>query len=493
MKSILIVDDETPIREWIAACIQDYVGIKQILTARNGEEAIKLLCSTDIDIVFTDITMPKLDGIQLLAYVKREFPDINVVIMSVHNEFDYARSALKLGAYDYILKNEISKEGIFLILDQISSQQEISSTDINHGLISIDQIIRSKYLQSILANQAIQMDYEVLRRNKIFIEDRLLFAIAMPDSPEKLVQNRLNNSECLSNVTFFTYGKSKMLMMANIEQEDIGFVQDLAETIGRIIEGNVGFSQIFPGFEGFLNAAKQAIALCEIRFYGPVRMDDLVKANNNADKIVKNELDSIQNQIVENFKLHRCDSAITLFNDMIDRIEILKLADVDYVKRCISSTVQRLFNQSKSIDIDVKLIENRILSSKDVNEVRSILEVFFSEMENCGRLSSSIAQSIEYISKNFMYQISLGDIAKAVYLNDEYFSRLFKKEIGVNFTDYLLNLRMETARKLLITTDEKIYTIAERVGVLDHKYFSLLFRKTFNMTPSQMRDKHKSQ
>ena len=110
-------------------------------------------------------------------------------------------------------------------------------------------------------------------------------------------------------------------------------------------------------------------------------------------------------------------------------------------------------------------------------------------MTACVTFAKPVSQVIEYISQNYMRAITLADVAELVHLNEEYCSRLFKKEVGINFTDYLLNLRMETARSLLMTTDLKIGRIAEMVGISDSKYFSLLFKKSFDQTPSQIRER----
>jgi YesN/AraC family two-component response regulator len=110
-------------------------------------------------------------------------------------------------------------------------------------------------------------------------------------------------------------------------------------------------------------------------------------------------------------------------------------------------------------------------------------------MAACETFSKTVSEAITYISQHYMNPISLVDVAESVHLNEEYFSRLFKKEVGINFTDYLLNLRMEKAHSLLMTTDLKIASVAEKVGISDSKYFSLLFKKTFDQTPSQVRDR----
>lgn len=488
MRNVLIVDDETPIREWIDAHIRDYPGIGKTFTSRNGEEAIRILNTTGIDIVFTDITMPKLNGIELLTYIKKCAPDIDVVIMSVHNEFEYARAALKQGAFEYILKNEITRDGIFQILDKIRAHRDIKEIKKGSDEESLVQIIRSKYLQRLLINGEFKADMEELKENRINIDDSLLFAVAMPADPDKAARLQLHKNINLSNVTFFLYAKNKMLFIANILKEDNAYVKQLADNIKGIVDENIGYSRIHRGTSGFLDAAREAIAMREYLFYSPDDISDFSVRSKSEEKKLKIEMETIQNQIVETYKMRRREKAIMQFKAFIDFIEKTRLDDVDFVKNYIAITAHRIYNNSKAMNIDMKSFENSILFCRNVNEVRVLLEEFYSKMETGDQYSDSITNAIEFIESNYMKQISLADVAEKVFLNDEYFSRLFKKEVGMNFTDYLTDIRMKEAKRLITTTDIKISAVAEMVGVPNNKYFSLLFKKYFDTPPSQMRE-----
>lgn len=487
MNNILIVDDETPIREWIDICIREYPGVGGTYVSRNGEEAIRLLETEDVDIVLTDITMPKLNGLQLLAYIRNNYPDITVVIMSVHSEFEYARIALKQGAFDYILKNEITKDSIFQILDKIRADRSINEPQKGSDESILAQIIRSKYLQHLLISGNFSGDMEELVKNKIYIENRFLFAVAMPDCPEKIVQMKLYKNEALSSVTFFTYGKNKLLFMANIQKEDNAYVKELCGHIQRLAEGNVGYSMVCFGVGCFLKAAREAIAMREALFYSPDLTGAACNQDKSDEKRCKTEIEAMQNEIVEAFTANRRKKAIAEFNAMINHIAFIRLEDVDFVKNCISMTAHRIYNNSKAMDIDIKKFEDQIQHCKNIQEVRLLLQEFYSKMETEGRYSSSVLNAMEFIENNYMNQISLAGVAETIFLNEEYFSRLFKKEAGINFTDYLTAIRMKQAKRLITTTDIKISVVADMVGISNHKYFSLLFKKHFDTTPSQMR------
>ena len=106
--------------------------------------------------------------------------------------------------------------------------------------------------------------------------------------------------------------------------------------------------------------------------------------------------------------------------------------------------------------------------------------------------SRIILQAVDYISKNYAADIDLEMTADYVNKSKNYFSYLFKKEMGVSFVEYLNQVRIEEAKKLLETTDEKSYEISKRVGYSDNKYFSIVFKKYTGMSPAQYRNMLKS-
>ena len=487
MNNILIVDDETPIREWIETCIREYPGVGGTYTARNGEEAISILEAARIDIVFTDITMPKLNGLQLLAYIRNNNPDITVILMSVHSEFEYARSALKQGAFDYILKNEITHESLAQILNKVIAHRNFMEPKQDSSDNILMQIIRSKYLQRMLIDRDFSDDIPELRRNKIPIEDSFLFAIAMPDYPEKMTQLNLHKNAVISNATFFTYGKNKLLLIANIQEADSNFVQELAAQIQSATQANAGYSKIYPGISGFVAAAKEAIAMRNAMFYAERGETSIPALCTEDEKLIKAEIEARQNEIIEAFGANRRERAVALFKALIEYIGDVRLEDITFIKNYVAMTAHRIYTHSKTMELNIQNFEYRIHHCRYLQELRALLEEFYSGMQAEGRYSSNIRQAVEYLENNYMKQISLADIAEKVYLNEEYFSRLFKKEVGVTFTDYLTDIRMRQAKRLIIATDIKICAIAEMVGIPNNKYFSLLFKKYFDTTPSQMR------
>ena len=105
MNTLLVVEDEKLIRQGIVAMIRrSSVPVEEILECRNGEEALEILRKQRVDVMFTDIRMPKMDGIEMLKELRAEGNDVSVIFLTAYSDFSYAQSALKLFASDYLLK-----------------------------------------------------------------------------------------------------------------------------------------------------------------------------------------------------------------------------------------------------------------------------------------------------------------------------------------------------------------------------------------------------
>jgi len=141
-----------------------------------------------------------------------------------------------------------------------------------------------------------------------------------------------------------------------------------------------------------------------------------------------------------------------------------------------------------------------ILKPSDPDEIIESVNKAKQNLDNYGRNNSNhlktttirnkaIGKLFDYMEKHYAEEITLYTAAEYVHMNHIYVSRLFKKEIGKTFLDVLTTIRLQKACELLADNDNKIYEIAEKVGIYDSGYFSQVFKKYYDMTPSEYRDK----
>lgn len=128
--NVLIVDDDKLARKGLIAIMDwEKYGFKVAGDVQNGRKALEFLRTHPVDIVFTDIDMPEIDGLELMQMCKEEFPDIKFVIFSVYENFSYAQTAIRMGALDYISKISFSPEECEQILERVSAKYRQTSRD----------------------------------------------------------------------------------------------------------------------------------------------------------------------------------------------------------------------------------------------------------------------------------------------------------------------------------------------------------------------------
>ncbi len=165
---------------------------------------------------------------------------------------------------------------------------------------------------------------------------------------------------------------------------------------------------------------------------------------------------------------------------------LTNFAEFNYAKEAISFGAYEYFIKSEIRPKEIKELLFRIdekIKGREINTKATII----SKKEDKKKYSKTIEKSLIYIEENYGNHISLIDVAKNIYLSHEYFSRLFKEEVGENFSTYLTLYRMNKAKELIKGTDMKISQIAMKVGYSNPGYFSKNYKKYMGTSPEDDR------
>ena len=197
---IMVVDDEPLINQYIVQCIRNADPENEIIGAvTSGAAALRKMEETPPDLVFADITMPKMDGIELLREIKKRDPSISVIMLTCHDDFEYARAAMQNRASNYILKNEVSVEQIRAVLQEVErSRKERSAKGV------AQQISRNSYLRR-LAEQDISVQpirEGDLRANHIYLADRAFVVVLFQNRAQSAGQMQQNLNDRFDNPLF---------------------------------------------------------------------------------------------------------------------------------------------------------------------------------------------------------------------------------------------------------------------------------------------------
>lgn len=394
---ILIVEDEYITRTFLTSIINwEEYDMTLVGVAKDGIEALEIIKKDNIDIVITDLKMPKMDGNELIKELKNKKFDGKIIVLSNYNDFDLVKEAMKNGAFEYLLKVTISKDELLNVI--YKAKEELKQNN---------KIIKEYDIEEI--------SNEKLKVNNFL--DKYL-------KGDKKASIEKNLEEKYLTGYHFIFLKALTLDIETVEDENKlnSFISNLINTCALYINSK---------FIYLINIKRNEYAI-------------VIKANKKVD-----DIDLLISNITRNVSQYL-------------GINFEKIIH----KYCL--------NLNESID----LIENERQSEKyKIN----------SKLISC---RSEIKKVVQYINDNLDHKISLDTLAKIVNLNESYLSRIFKEEVEMTISDYIKLKRLEKAKELLKQKDIRVKDAAISVGIQDQLYFSRLFTKYFNISPSEYRERY---
>lgn len=520
---VLLCDDETVIVKGLRRLIDwDALGVEVVGEATDGEQAAELIGRLGPDLVVSDIRMPKLSGLDVMAAVQTGEHPPKFIFISGYGEFEYAQRALAGGAVDYLLK-PVSAEALEKSVRRALGLMERSSAD---------ALFRqpSGQLQEFFAQ---------LTANREFAGSELSGKFtAMLEGRERPVFRGLclglyrEDEERLGNLPY-----EKQLLQRFMV---FNTARDLLERGGhacflRKDEGHCWFMGIFTPDE----RAEQIVA--EALKGVAERTGHRLRAGLGRERTALEQLPVTYNDALRAFDLYYFDQREILcwdggtrslrvtnqsfdedvkkvFHSIVSKSEEV-LDDVDRVLDDVAElhwgNRMAAYNRTMLFtgDICQQLYDNRLLTGSFTQrqdelqhrlegcatfaQLRERLRDYYRELlpdvyRNArGRSTQEIVRVQRYIEEHYDKEISLKVLAELACVSPHYFSAYFKAETGQNYKAFLTRVRMERAMELVINSDLKTYEIAERVGYNNVRRFVDAFRAAYQMSPLDYRKLHK--
>ncbi len=468
--NILIVDDKQLDRDGIIYLINHYNLPLNPITAASANQALDELSKQPISILFTDISMPEVSGLELISKSKELFPDIKVVIFSSHENFDYAREAVDLGVYKYLLKplkvdkfikcmneliEKIQNEKIekisnvyFNIIMRRNVNKDISTLNIsNSGYLSLLNFSEPFFNQNQFNLTAIKGNENII--NVPINEYQCVFISSNDDSMQSLINFLKRDFKNIDN---------KFLFLDGGEFKSYSEMQDI-------------YSAMEEAVPSFFLTHNLTIKLSEIKNSSLVDVEYIMNLCNNINKFILRK---------------EREHAIASINKMFLELKQHSFISTSFVKYICFIILQTQFSNNN--------LQNNQLLIDYISEIDLVQTI--EELKNiCIGLSQGTAQeeqmviekALDIIHKHYMENISLESIASSISISTCYLSYLFKKTVGENFIKYLTSYRVEAAKDLLRSTKLKVGAICEMVGYSNVSYFSQVFKNHCGMTPAQFR------
>jgi Response regulator containing CheY-like receiver domain and AraC-type DNA-binding domain len=513
---ILIVDDELIEREGIKYLINKYQYDLDIVEADDGENALEYILNNPVDILFTDIRMPFMDGLELIEKAKQLRPGLKIIIFSAYGEFDYAKKAIELNVIHYILKpvdiNEFKKvfSNIIRTCDEEKTEFENSQRmfegyqkgimyekqkflfDILHGISIDDALIEKMNVSGLDLDgkyiQLIMIDF----KTRFFDLNMLDFEVQLRDIL-KWDYEYLNLNEYQSVIMI----KLSKEPISKIEMSELG--EKLKEWLKAKYSSEVCivFSKLLNGIEAVSGEFYSLEQVLEYKFF--YENNTVLFSGEDTEYTYESEysvdkmIDSI-NQCIDSKEYNNIEERIQLLFEGFKANGNEEFSS-NYVKYICAEMVKRMYKKSGNyMEGNFKEDLERIYKGDSLNRIKEIMRSIVKKVNTIEPFSDEanrkvIEVVIGIIKENYMNDISLESIAERVYLTPSYLSGLFKKKSGQSLLKYITSYRLEKAKELLQNTNMRVADIGEKIGYPNLSYFCMIFRNNYGMSPAKYREK----
>lgn len=537
---VFLVEDEMVIRRGIKNSIDwEKEGYIFCGEASDGELAYPMIIKEKPDILITDIRMPFMDGLELCKLVKKELPNIKILILSGYDEFDYAKEAIRLGVTEYLLK-PISSGKLLEALNGVSESIRREKED--------KDLVR-KYMEEMRENTE--------HEKQKFFEQMIAGNLSMADALETGKKYEMNLSAGMYNLLLFRFtlveenrksgellGEAEyaieklterleyvfefqrdvegwaFLLMADNEEQMSERVKELSKDLEEIMK-NYSIITYFGGIgqpvarlreleESFREAERALAARFTMELNRIISVEDIRMAQNvdTLDDIEITSFGEIEKTrtMLEKFLNNGAEDEIDEFVDVyINELpeENLKsvlmrqyiIMDAYIVMMSFCEKIEGIEGEMQAQSEELKNSMKTIQTLEEIkNYIRMLLKKIIGVRDTISgrRYSDIIEIAKDQIRKTYMSdEISLNTIAAEVGMSPSYFSSIFSKEMGKTFVEYLTEIRMDRAKELLMCSSMKTSEIGYEVGYKDPHYFSYIFKKTQNCTPKEFRARGK--
>lgn len=503
---ILLVDDESTERDGIRFLINEFQFPLDIEEAANGKIALNYIQNNnDVDILFTDVKMPYMDGLELAKEVYLFNPNIVIIIFSAYSEFDYAKKAFKANVVNYLLKpieidefQEVMGRAIETCEQrklQLLQRENLRNSDKKLWLY---RLVNSKdsinEISAILKEQyQINLDNKYIRF--ISVETRNNYFEQFEEEFDSILKRNLKQNYETINL----YPNLSYIMIYGIENVDDNEIENSFRKIySNLTENRTEmFSLIvgtkFYGLKHLTEKLQELDALMKDTFSYFSGIIYASKASAKDVGAIEEQL-QIKESIIRSIQDKNMIAVKEQMLIYLKRLSDEKASSAFFAKYLIVDIAKAIY-QAYGIYNEAIILKtaNEIMNSNDLEKVGEVLSKIIDEIiettnNDMPDVSQAVAEVKNVIKNKYMCDIGLEEIAEIVCLTPAYVSFIFKKETGSNLVKYLTDYRMKKAREMLDESNMKIVDIGKACGYQNQSYFNKLFKNYYGITPKQYRE-----
>ncbi|MFS0726636.1 response regulator transcription factor [Paenibacillus sp. 1P07SE] len=540
MINLLIVDDHKHIVEDMQGTIDwKSLSVTEVRGAYSGTMALEAMEEKPADIVITDIKMPGMTGLELVAAIRARWPQTKCIVLSGFAEFEYARQAILAQTSEYLLK-PAGNEEIIEVMERVIKEwtQERESDSLHQRALMTLRAnlprLRENLLLDLLQKRSVsaraiveqvrryELDFEVgdeVAMLMIRLEDEFadydeqsvaLFEFAVRNMAEEVFGQRYALWHCKDPHDYLVF-LVKRRSGDDRQQEALRFealAEELQLSVKEYLKGSISILAsswgVFPASIGPLYQE----ALYSFRQRVGDEREFFLTIESKSDGLPIESIESLYDpptfrQLFEAGRFEKIeDKMAVIFEELSRRWGDSQEHILEVFFELAGSFSYIMHKNGRRLhDLMAPADYERLVGAGPFQTIRQLQEwsgrafrLLQQEMnkETVHNRSSVVQQIHEYIERHMDRDVSVQTLADHVYLHPSYLSRVYKVETGESISDYLYRYRMEKAAYLLKNTSDRIYEITASLGYQNPQYFIKIFKKYYGITPQEYRDKNSS-
>ncbi|MDF2964136.1 MAG: response regulator [Paenibacillus sp.] len=472
MIKVLVVDDDKLVRKGLISAMPWQEFHMQVVgEANNGEKALEFLEAHKVDLLLTDLAMPVMSGIELMRVVRTRFPSIHIVILTLHQDFEYVQEALRLGAIDYIAKVQLEKERFEEVLERIYKRIEQQPKPLPADYQEPETYTVAKGFAVLSLSNGLSGDW--------------------------IKQVELDAKESMTEIDHNLW-----LWIPLQHEYPAGTAANAGlEQLMEKMESQSDWAII--ELDGINGLSPKEVHRC-LREYKEKEFFYDYDPENRKGVLSIREWENLQpasrsedglNLLKEQWSSHEWIHHDSPFKKLVDELKLLKLPQAKLIGLLYSLTDEwnRLFHPLGTEKFELAgSLDCWYQVEAWLYSVRHTVRQAMNKPSYSQEVTESVMRAVTLIHEEINSQVTAAEIARRVNMSRSYFSQCFKDILGKTFNDYLRHARIEKAKEYLLYTNKTISWIAEHTGYMDEKYFSRTFREQTGILPSEYRQAGKA-
>ncbi len=512
MYKVLIVDDETIVREGIRQLIDwNKYGFEICAEGIDGKDGLKKINKYSPDLVLVDIKMPGLTGIELIEEARKEGFEGEFLILTGYSDFYFAKAAVNLGVKGYLLKpiDEDEVHGMLKQLKQQFDEEEKRESYVSVSVKKAKQEVLRRVLSHRLEMPLLQKDVDlydidfsascycvcIAKFNHRMMEDECILEKAVIDEKVDALLNGINNVELINEED------KAILIMKDRTYEEACDALCINNNKIKSRDGEgffLTFGHTVVSWKDLVYSYECAKLLLDYEFLYDSEGALTIKVFENGEQgYLENFVERLCNMIevgdkegirtaMEEYELH-------IKTSLVQESEAKMLTAQNLI--LLHNNLSKRYEQIKDHFPKLNEMTALLLDASSIEQLKDDVITFAVQMcDTIGNTSSDnvVKRMYAYMERNYDKELKLENIAKMFNYNSAYLGKVFKKEFGESFNVTLDKIRIENAKKFLLSGSMKVYQVSEKVGFSNIDYFCSKFKKYVGVSPKEFKKESKA-